>query len=125
MDDSDRIMIRRIFLQRRVSRDTFSYLCGKFPGEAKAEEIAIKIGASRTSVLGALRGNTTGYKKEESLEYFGLVAHEKKTIDKRTVVFYGLTSLGLKEKELAENHEPHSKNNREMEERAIEEGLHG
>jgi predicted transcriptional regulator with HTH domain len=109
MDETDRIKIRRLFNKRRVMKATFSYLFSISSREdissrqVRAKEIADKIGASRTSVLGALRGNSTGYKKEESLEHFGLVAHEKKTINQNSVVVYGLTAVGLTEKELAEN----------------------
>lgn len=109
VDEKSRIKIRSIFRRRPVTRDTFSYLCYISSREdvssrkASAEEIAEKIGASRTSVLGALRGISTGYKKDESLEYFGLVTHEK-TVNQNSVCLYSVTPLGLQEKGLAVNY---------------------
>ncbi|AFC99481.1 Uncharacterized protein conserved in archaea [Methanocella conradii HZ254] len=103
MDETDRIKIRRIFQRRWVSRDAFSYLHNVSPRKASAVEIAGSIGASRTSVLGALRGVSTGYREEESLAHFGLVMHEKQVVNGRPVIVYSLTPLGFEEKGLMEN----------------------
>ncbi|MDI6897875.1 archaellum operon transcriptional activator EarA family protein [Methanocella conradii] len=103
LDETTRIIIRRVFRRRWVSRDAFSYLHIVSPRKVSVVEIAGSIGASRTSVLGALRGISTGYREEESLEHFGLVTHEKQVVNGRPVTVYSLTRQGFEEKGLMEN----------------------
>jgi len=55
LDEASRMIIRRVFRRRWVSRDVFSHLFSVYPGKVSVVEIASSIGASRTSVLGALR----------------------------------------------------------------------
>jgi len=103
LDEASRMRIRRVFRRRWVSRGVFSYLLSVYPGKVSVVEIAGSIGASRTSVLGALRGVSTGYREEESLEHFGLATHEKQVVKGRPVIVYSLTRQGFEEKELMEN----------------------
>jgi predicted transcriptional regulator with HTH domain len=108
MDEKDRVVISRILRKRRIANDTFSYICSIAPGKTTSDDIAYRINASKTSVLGALRGLGTRYKKEESLVHFGLADFEKKTRGTRIVILYGATTRGLMERGLAGNH---SRNN--------------
>lgn len=96
LDETSRIIIRRIFRRRWVYR---GILFSVYPGKVSVVEIAGSIGASRTSVLGALRGVSTGYREEESLEHFGLVMHEKQVVNGRPVTVYSLTRQGFEEKD--------------------------
>lgn len=78
----------------RIRDDTFNIVCNASE-ELSAREIAIKLGNMERNVLGALIGDRTRYKIEDSLESLGLIKRHEYNFHGYMILLFSATENGL------------------------------
>lgn len=98
--DIKRPLVIRALRRSNIRKKVAEYLFDISPSYSYTSEIAYKVGATSSNVIGALRGMNSRYKKDESLISLNVV--EEKNGGKN-IRLYGITSFGKEMLETVKN----------------------